>query len=91
MAATVRTRLVRIGNSQGGRIPKVLLDRVGLGGEVELEAQDRQLVVRPVPPADGARRGWDERFRAMAERGDDRLLDGDGPGLSRFDAHEWEW
>ena len=91
MAATVRTRLVRIGNSQGVRIPKVLLDQVGLGGAVELEAQDRQLVVRPVPPADRARRGWDERFRAMAERGDDRPLDGDGGGLSRFDALEWEW
>jgi antitoxin MazE len=91
MAATVRTRLVRIGNSQGVRIPKALLDQVGLDGEVELEAQDRQLVVRPVPPEGRARLGWDERFRAMAERGDDRLLDEDGGGPSRFDAHESEW
>jgi antitoxin MazE len=91
MAATVRTRLVRIGNSQGVRIPRALLDRVGLGGEVELEAQGQQLVVRPVPPAARARAGWDERFRAMAERGDDRLLDGDGGGPSRFDAHSWAW
>ena len=93
MVAAVRTRLVRIGNSRGVRIPKVLLDQAGLGGagEVELEAQDRQLVVRPVPPADRARTGWEEQFRAMAGRGDDRLLDGDGAGLSRFDAHEWEW
>ena len=82
---------MRIGNSRGVRIPKVLLDQVGLAGEVELEAQDRQPVVRPAPPVDRARAGWDERFHAMAQRGDDRLLDGDGPGLSRFDAHEWEW
>jgi antitoxin MazE len=91
MAATVRTRLVRIGNSQGIRIPKVLLDQVGLGGEVELEAQDRQLVVRPASPVGRARAGWEEQFRAMAGRGDDRLLDEDGSGSSRFDADEWEW
>ena len=91
MVATVRTRLVRIGNSQGVRIPKVLLDQVGLGGEVELEAQDQQLVVRPMLPAGRARAGWDEQFRAMADRGDDRLPEGDGLGLTRFDALEWEW
>ncbi len=91
MVATVRARLVRIGNSQGIRIPKVLLDQVGLGGEVELEAQDRQLVVRPVLPTGRPRDGWDEQFRAMADRGDDRLIEGDALGLSQFDAHEWEW
>lgn len=91
MVATVRTRLVRIGNSQGIRIPKVLLDQVGLGGEVEIEAQDQQLVVRPVPPAGRPRAGWEEQFRAMADRGDDWLPEGDGQALSRFDAHEWEW
>jgi antitoxin MazE len=91
MGATIRTRLVQIGNSQGVRIPKVLLDQVGLGGEVELEAQDRQLVVRPVSPVGRARDGWEEQFRAMAGRGDDRMLDEDGSGSSRFDADEWEW
>jgi antitoxin MazE len=91
MVATVRTRIVRIGNSQGVRIPKVLLDQVGLGGEVELEAQDRQLVVRPVLPAGRARAGWDEQFRAMGDHGEDLLPEGDGLGLSRFDALDWEW
>jgi antitoxin MazE len=91
MVATIRTRLVRIGNSQGVRIPKVLLDQVGLSGEVELEAQDRQLVVRPVSPVGRARDGWDEQFRTMAARGDDRLLDENRVPSSRFDADEWEW
>ena len=91
MAVTARARLTRIGNSQGIRIPKVLLDQVGLTDEVELEAQDGQLLVRPARPAGRARAGWDEQFRAMAEQGDDRLLDGDLTGHSRFDAREWEW
>jgi antitoxin MazE len=91
VVATVRTRLVRIGNSQGVRIPKVLLDQAGLGDEIELEAQDRQLVLRPASPVGRARAGWEEQFRAMAGRGDDRLLDGDGSGSTRFDADEWVW
>ena len=37
------------------------------------------------------REGWEEQFRVMAERGDDRLLDGDVPSLTTWDAEEWEW
>ncbi len=91
MAARVRAHLVRIGNSQGVRIPKMLLEQAGLGGEVELEVQDRQLVMRPVPSTGRPRAGWDAQFRAMADHGDDLLLDGDIPNLSQFDAHEWAW
>jgi antitoxin MazE len=88
MAATIKTRIVKIGNSHGIRIPKLLLEQVGLEGEVELEAQVDQLIVRPVAPA---RRGWDEQFQAMAAHGDDRLLDGDIPLPTAWDEREWEW
>ncbi len=91
MAARLRAHLVRIGNSQGVRIPKMLLEQVGLGGEVELEAQVGQLVIRPVRSTGRARAGWDEHFRTMADHGDDLLLDGDTPNLSQFDAREWAW
>lgn len=36
----MKTRIVRIGNSQGIRIPKPLLDQTGLCGEVEIDAQE---------------------------------------------------
>ena len=42
----MKTRIVRIGNSQGVRIPKPLLEQSGLTGEVELEVQDRQIIIR---------------------------------------------
>jgi antitoxin MazE len=62
----MKTRIVRIGNSHGIRIPKSILEQTGLSGEVELEVHDRQITIRPaVPP----RAQWDEAFRAMAERG----------------------
>ncbi len=42
----MKTRIVRIGNSQGIRIPKLLLAETGLEGEVEIETRGRELVVR---------------------------------------------
>jgi antitoxin MazE len=88
MGTGTKTRIVRIGNSQGIRIPKVLLDQVDLGEEVELQVQDGHLVIRPSQPA---RRGWDEQFSRMSESGDDRLLDAQTMSLTSWDADEWEW
>jgi len=88
MNAVVRTRIVKIGNSQGIRIPKILLEQLGLGEEVELAVQQDQLVVRSVRRP---RYGWDEQFKMMAERGDDRLLDEAALNRTRWDAEEWEW
>ncbi|MDZ7801828.1 MAG: AbrB/MazE/SpoVT family DNA-binding domain-containing protein [Trueperaceae bacterium] len=81
----MRTRIVRIGNSQGIRIPKPLLEQAGLSGEVELVQEGDALMIRPAH----ARQGWDEAFQAMAERGDDQLLD--APDGTRFDDEEWMW
>ncbi|MBI1881101.1 MAG: AbrB/MazE/SpoVT family DNA-binding domain-containing protein [Chloroflexi bacterium] len=88
MSTIVKTRLIRIGNSQGIRIPKLLLDQIGLIEEVELELQPDQIVIRP---AQQPRHGWDEQFQAMAEKGDDRLLDDEALSLTTWDADEWEW
>jgi len=82
----MRTRIVRIGNSRGIRIPKPLLDQSGLGEEVELEVEEGRIVIRAVSEP---RRGWGDAFRAMAEAGDDALLD-PGAGHS-WDEEEWEW
>ena len=84
----MRTRIVRIGNSQGIRIPKALLEQTELRGEVELTVQGDSLVISAVAPA---RDGWETAFRQMAASGDDRLLDGDGPTADSFDAKDWEW
>jgi len=84
----VKTRIVKIGNSQGIRIPKLLLNQAELGEEVELEVQDGQIVVRP---ARTPRHGWDERFAKMAERGDDRLLNSESVRLANWDTDEWKW
>ena len=83
----MKTRIVRIGNSQGVRIPKPLIERTGIKDEVEIEAEGRQLVIRPVA---GPRAGWAEAFQAMAQEGDDEMLDPE-LGASRWDKEEWVW
>jgi antitoxin MazE len=84
----MKTRIIKIGNSQGIRIPKVLLEQSGLGEEVEIEVHDAQIVIRP---AERPRRGWEEAFRSMAEHEDDRLLDEDLTGQTNWDKAEWRW
>ena len=84
----MRTRIVPIGNSQGIRIPKSLLEQTGLSGEVEIVAEDGALVIRP---ARKPRAGWAAAFQEMARRGDDALLDDVLPSLSSWDEDEWAW
>jgi antitoxin MazE len=84
----MKTRIVPIGNSQGIRIPKPLLEQTGLSGEVELSAEDDALVIRPVKKP---RANWATAFQTMARRGDDALLDDVAPSLSGWDEGEWEW
>ncbi len=81
----MRTHIVKIGNSQGVRIPKVLLEQSGLKGEVTLEVTDGSIVIRPVQRP---REGWEAAFAKMAAEGDDRLLD---ENLHDLPDEPWEW
>lgn len=82
----VKARIVRIGNSQGVRIPKPLLEEAQLGDEVELRAEAGRIVIER---ANAPRAGWSEAFAAMAAAGDDALLD--PPATNAFDETEWTW
>ena len=85
---TMKTRIVRIGNSRGVRIPKLLLEQTGLDDEVTIEAEGTCLTIRP---GSRPRAGWDDAFRAMAASGDDTPLDGDVVHTTTWDDQEWEW
>ncbi len=82
------TRLTRIGNSLGVRVPKVVIQLAGLEGqELEMKVVDEGVLLAPVRRV---RQGWKEAFQAMHAAGDDRLLLDDAPP-NRFDQEEWEW
>jgi len=84
----MRVRIVKIGNSQGIRIPKPLLDQTGITDDVELEVQKTHIIIRPFT---NPRSGWDNAFKAMAGNGDDALLDGNDNISHSWDEEEWQW
>jgi antitoxin MazE len=83
---TTKTRIVRIGNSRGIRVPKLLLDQAELPEEVELRAEPGRLVVSA---ASRPRAGWAAKARSMHQREDDVLLD--DPVPTHFDKTDWRW
>ena len=88
MPTILKTRIVKIGNSQGIRIPKLLLQQSNLGKEIELELQAGQIILRP---SHQIRQNWEKRFQAMAEFGDDQLLDDNILSSTTWEAEKWEW
>ena len=53
----MKTDLIRIGNSRGLRIPKPLIEQLGLGDKVELRVENDRLVISPERrPRDGRSR-----------------------------------
>lgn len=88
MSTVFKTRIVKIGNSQGVRIPRIFWEAINLREEVELELQPDQIVIRS---ARQAREGWERTFQAMAEQDDDQLLDADSMVPSSWDDDEWNW
>jgi antitoxin MazE len=81
----MRSKIVRIGNSQGVRLPKIMIEEAGLSEDVELRVEDGQIVIAaPRIP----RAGWAAAAERAHAAGDDQL---DSRGATRFDATEWEW
>ena len=81
--SAMKTRVVRIGNSRGIRIPKPLLEELGMTDEVELAVKDGVLMVTPLVDP---RAGWAE---SIARHGPAKLLD--EPEPTAFDQEDWSW
>lgn len=83
----MRARVIKIGNSQGLRIPKPILDQTGILDEVEIEVEKNQIIIRPVK---NVRDGWTSAFKKMRENGDDELIIDENISDS-WDEEEWQW
>lgn len=86
MNTTVRAKVIKIGNSRGIRIPRSMLEQAGLTNDVEMTIEGNKLIIQP---SRHAREGWHARFAAMAESGDDQLLDQATP--TQWEDDEWTW
>ena len=84
----MRARIVRIGNSQGIRIPKPLLEQSGIAEHVDIDVEHNQILIRPISRP---REGWDAAFQKMAEDRADIMLDSEEPLSHSWDETEWHW
>jgi len=83
------TKIVRIGNSRGIRIPKSFIEQSGIKNEVELELKDDKIIIKSLS---GVRKNWDLAFQRMSENNDDILLDQESViKQSSWDNEEWTW
>jgi antitoxin MazE len=57
----MKVAIVPIGNSRGIRLPKAVLEQVGLKNEAELSVENGRIVLGPLP---ARHHGWEEAFAA---------------------------
>lgn len=85
----MKTKIIKIGNSRGIRLPKVVFQQIGIDNEVDLEVEQDRIIIKPIS---NRRNGWHEAFRQMAKNSDDQLLDGNNAiSQSSWDEDEWVW
>lgn len=86
----MKTRVIKIGNSRGIRIPKSIIEQSGLNDEVELEVRNDQIIIKSISIT--KRENWDILFKKMAQNKDDILLDSDTlTEQTIWDKDEWVW
>ena len=83
------TSLIRIGNSQGVRIPKSIIEHAKLDNKkLEFRVLDEGLLIKPIRKL---RQGWKEQFDKALHN-----VDMDEPNQEWLDApllddEDWEW
>ncbi len=82
----MKTKIVRIGNSRGVRIPKPLLEQAGLEEEVELRVVESGIIIEGTATP---RAGWGLAAELLRDRGEDSLLD--EIVATDFDESQWKW
>jgi antitoxin MazE len=65
---TIELKVVPIGNSRGVRLPKAVLDKYAIKGELVLEERPEGLLLRNKRDK---RLSWEETFREMAKERED--------------------
>ncbi|QQS34354.1 MAG: AbrB/MazE/SpoVT family DNA-binding domain-containing protein [Acidobacteriota bacterium] len=80
----MKAQIIQIGNSQGLRLPKMMLEESGISGEVDLELRDEGILIKR---SGKPREGWDAAFRSIAENDDELTAD----GSNDFDRRQWQW
>lgn len=81
----MKAQIIQIGNSQGLRLPKMMLEESGITGEVDLELHEDGIMIRR---SGKPRDGWAAAFKTLAEN-DEELTESDVANI--FDRRRWQW
>ncbi|MBM2815870.1 MAG: MazF family transcriptional regulator [Ignavibacteria bacterium] len=84
----MRTKIIKIGNSRGVRLPKAFINDFNLKEEVELERFPDFIAIKPVI---SSRKDWDDAFAKSTTAPDSDELTKDFDITNEFDKNEWEW
>lgn len=82
----MKAQIIKIGNSKGIRIPKVLLEESNLEVDVDIEVVEEGLLIKSTNPP---RHGWNAAFQALSENDSDELVIDETS--SSFDEETWRW
>lgn len=84
------TKLIRIGNSRGVRLPQAVLKEAHLTEAIEIETRGDELVLRA---ARHPREGWEGQAAELAlrEQADAMAREWREAKLSSWDDNEWTW
>jgi len=63
--------LISIGNSKGIRLSKTLIEKYNFQDTIELILEKGYIILKPKT---SSRKGWEEAFKKMHEKGDDKSL-----------------
>lgn len=77
---TMKTGIIKIGNSRGIRIPETILTECQIEEEVDLKVENDRLIINPSRKK--PRHDWDKKFKEMSESKEDKLLIPDGMDLA---------
>ena len=81
------TKLIKIGNSMGVRLPKPIIMQAGLTGRsLKITVVDEGILLSP---DNNPREGWAEAFSEMRTAGHDKMLF-DDTAANDFN-EDWQW
>jgi antitoxin MazE len=84
----METKLIKIGNSFGIRIPKSLIQQYELSNNIEIDPVEKGILIKSKRKA---RTGWREQLAKAVQEGqlpDEELLEG---FTDEFTEKEWQW
>jgi antitoxin MazE len=77
--------IIQIGNSKGIRLSKTLIEKYNIRDTMELILEEDQIILKPKTEP---RKGWDEAFKKMHQKREDKPLIDDVFKDEDFD--EWK-